>query len=43
MDKPIPNDKIYFENLDTLRFLAFFTIFASHFMLKISYHILFYY
>ncbi len=36
MDKPLPSNKIYFENLDTLRFLAFFAVFASHSMLKIA-------
>ena len=34
MNKPIETNKIYFENLDTLRFLAFFAVFASHSMLK---------
>ncbi len=33
-NKTIPSNKIYFENLDTLRFLAFFAVFASHSMLK---------
>ena len=30
MSQPIKENKIYFENLDFLRFIAFFTVFAGH-------------